>query len=211
MNLKETLKNYLHKIPAFLSGILLGALLTGAFFIFKLNDYFLTIKNSFSDKVTVIEQKNNDATDEQKQKSQKKSTIKKYPHEKDTVLSENTDNADNTHVVEEKTLSTKTLKIISIEEPGDTLVKNTAEAPDTNPENLLIIEFKQTPFNNKGYYFDNNSLVLYGLQDIPYINIYRLHNDLYLKYDKVVYKLPYVSEFQPLIRVEDVHLLAKLN
>lgn len=212
MQIKESIKKYIQKIPAFFSGFMLGVIATGAFFIFKINEYLIQIKQTIYPKITVIEK-----TEESKNTNIKS---RKYFQKNNQKISDTSisaidtttkTNDDNASVIEEKTISEKKLQIIHLDAVADTSLANLSEAPLYLKNNEMKILFKKNPFNNKGYYFENNHLVLYGLEDIPYINLYEYKNELYIKYDKVVFKLPFTTQFQTLIKVEDEVLLAKMN
>ncbi len=217
MNFKDTLKNYLQKIPAFISGMLVGSILTGAFFLFKINEYILQIKDALYPKITIVNKKNENDLKNNKHKIHKKTTSnqldKKNTNTGNTnieLISEQTETG--TAIVEEKIISQKEIKIIHLENTSsDTLLHQVANIPAYTNENTIKIVFKKTPFNNKGYYFENNQLILYGLEDIPYINLYEYKGELYLKYDKLVFQLPYSNDFQSLIKVEDDYILARMN
>ncbi|MEW6774611.1 MAG: hypothetical protein AB1304_11540 [Bacteroidota bacterium] len=215
MNIKESIKNFLHKIPAFLSGFMLGVILTGAFFLFKINDYIIQLKQSLYPKITVIENKDGHSTNDKKTKTynKPKKQNNNVPNEDTTILNNDDSSTNETaQIIEEKILSEKNIQIIHLNENSkDTLLSQLAEAPEYIKNNNIKIVFKKTPFNNKGYYFEDNHLVLYGLEDIPYINVYEYKNDLYIKYDKLIFQLPYTNRFQPLIKVQNEHLLAKMT
>jgi hypothetical protein len=215
MNIKESIKNYIQKIPAFLSGMLVGIIITGSFFLLKINDYLIQLKETLYPKITVIEKETNT------KESVKNNKTKKYTNEN---ISSNTSQSiqdtsqnlnqekENIPVIEEKIISKKEVKIIHLNNNDtDTTLTKIAEIPQIIKDKTIQIIFKKTPFNNKGYYFEDNALVLYGLEDIPYINIYEYNNTLYIKYDKRVFQLSYTNSFQPLIKVEDEHLIAKMN
>lgn len=220
--IKDTLKNYLQKIPAFLSGFMLGVLLTGAFFIFKINEYILQFKETVYPKITVTESQVTSTKDNDTKSIASK---KKHKQQKDTALSsinnttlndssstsEIETEQDHLAIVEEQTLSEKEFKIIHLENTHDTTFSTLAEVPTPIRDNSIKVIFKKTPFNSKGYYFENNHLVLVGLQDIPYINLYEYKGELYCKYDKVVFKLSYTNTFENLIKLEDELILAKMN
>ncbi|GIV29629.1 MAG: hypothetical protein KatS3mg028_0695 [Bacteroidia bacterium] len=213
MHIKESIKKFVQKIPAFFSGFMLGVIVTGAFFIFKINEYLMQIKQTIYPKITVIEKTEKSENNGSKPKKYPpKNSTKKYSDTSASgIIPASEDNNDNTSVLEEKIISEKTLQIIHLNAPIDTALANLSEVPPYLKSNEIKMIFKKTPFNNKGYYFENNHLVLYGLEDIPYINLYEYKNELYVKYDKVVFKLPYTSQFQPLIKVNDEVLLAKMN
>ncbi|HPQ09385.1 MAG TPA: hypothetical protein PK995_09185 [Bacteroidia bacterium] len=215
MNIKESIKNYIQKIPAFLSGMLVGIIITGSFFLLKINDYQIQLKETLYPKITVIEKETN-AKESVKNNKTKKYTNKNNSSNTSQSIQDTSQNLNQEKeiipVIEEKIISKKEVKIIHLNNNDtDTTLTKIAEIPQIIKDNTIQIIFKKTPFNNKGYYFEDNALVLYGLEDIPYINIYEYNNTLYIKYDKRVFQLSYTNSFQPLIKVEDEHLIAKMN
>ncbi|RME13544.1 MAG: hypothetical protein D6799_08040 [Bacteroidetes bacterium] len=213
MSIKESIKKFVQKIPAFFSGFMLGVIITGAFFIFKINEYIMQIKQNIYPKITVIEKtEKSEVPGSKPKKPPQKNNTKNYADTSvSDIISGSENNNDNAFVIEEKIVSEKTLQIIHLDAPTDTALANLSEVPPYLQNNEIKIIFKKNPFNNKGYYYENNHLVLYGLEDIPYINVYEYKNDLYVKYDKMVFKLPFTTRFQTFIKVEDEMLLAKMN
>ncbi|MCX8167297.1 MAG: hypothetical protein N3E37_05615, partial [Candidatus Micrarchaeota archaeon] len=191
MDIKQSIKNFLHKIPAFFSGLMLGIILTGSFFLFKINEYLLQIKKTLYPKITVVEEKQKNSQTDTKTKKHSKN----YEQKNNTIQMPTADSSvaesNNPTILEEKNISEKKIQIIRLNTPSDTTLAKTSEIPTSFRESEIKIIFRKTPFNNKGYYFDDNYLVLYGLEDIPYINVYEYNNELYIKYDKVVFQLPF--------------------
>jgi hypothetical protein len=212
MNIKESIKNYFSKIPAFLSGMLVGIVLTGSFFLFKINEYILQIKEAIYPKITVIQRDNATSTNEEKTKTSTPFKKQKQSIQKDTNIESINDVTTSNNILEEKVISEKIIKIISLSShSSDTLIAQIADVPIANEDKSIKIIFKKTPFNNKGYFYENNAIVVYGLEDIPYINIYEYKGELYMKYDKVLFHLPYTDQFQSFIKVNDDSILAKVN
>ncbi|GIV27005.1 MAG: hypothetical protein KatS3mg027_0819 [Bacteroidia bacterium] len=215
MTIKESIKNLLNKIPAFFSGMLVGIVLTGVFFLFKINEYLLQIKDTLYPKMTVITQKaesNEKINKPNTKKIKRKENLKSNDKNDTTIDFIEYEKENSSAVIQEKITSEKEIKIIHLEnESPDTLLNNLSDVPHYANDNAMRIVFKKTPFNNKGYYFENNYLVLVGLEDIPYINLYEYKGELYIKYDKLVFKLPYTNEFSNLIKINDEYLLARMN
>lgn len=213
MNIKESIKSYFSKIPAFLSGMLVGIVLTGSFFLFKINEYILQIKDTIYPKITVIQKDNTKSTtNEDKTKTTTPLKKQKRQIQKDTNIESINEVTTSTNILEEKIISEKIIKIISLSSQSlDTLIAPIADVPIANKDKSIKIIFKKTPFNNKGYFYENNAIVMYGLEDIPYINIYEYKGELYMKYDKVLFHLPYTDQFQSFIKVSNDSILAKIN
>jgi hypothetical protein len=205
------------KIPPFVFGVTVGLVIGVAFFVFKLNDLFDRVRQSATEKITVIEQPIKQQDDE-KQRVKKdgerfKINLKKSKvnyHEVDSLLADE----NSITVATDELLSVKTVKLIKIDErsaSNDSLAAKLANVDESTVTNLYFIEFWKTPLNSRGYRFTKNKVMLYGFPDFTSATLYSLDNDYYLKSGEQVYKLFYSPEFKKLERVVDTDLLAKIN
>jgi hypothetical protein len=202
------------KIPSFVFGLSIGLLIGIAFFLFKIDSIFNNLKSSLSsDKVTVVEQKVE--TDEEKEKSKKERfKIKMGKHDKvnykevDSII--NSDAGLN--IVVDQLLSTKVIKVINLssDPSNDSLAQKVAGVNPLSSESYTI-EFWRTPLNSKGYRFQKNKVMLYGVNDHTDLLLYQLEGRYYIKSFEVVYQLESSSDFQPLVKVNDPELLSKLD
>ncbi len=203
------------KIPTFVFGLSIGLLVGIGFFVLKINDLFNKLKESASEKITVIE-KTVDTTDEdEKTKNKnrfkinfKKSTKINYT-EVDSLIKEDS----GINIASDELLTVKNIKIIQIGEfipSKDSSDIQKTRLDNTNSE-LYFVEFWKTPLNSKGYRFTKNKIMLYGFDDFSNLTLYEIDNSFYIKSSDQVYKLLYSSEFKQLDRVLDSELLAKIN
>ncbi len=203
------------KIPTFVFGLSIGLLVGIGFFVLKINDLFNKLKESASEKITVIE-KTVDTTDEdEKTKNKnrfkinfKKSTKINYS-EVDSLIKEDS----GINIASDELLTVKNIKIIQIGEfipSKDSSDIQKTRLDNTNSE-LYFVEFWKTPLNSKGYRFTKNKIMLYGFDDFSNLTLYEIDNSFYIKSSDQVYKLLYSSEFKQLDRVLDSELLAKIN
>ena len=203
------------KIPTFVFGVSIGLLVGIGFFVLKINDLFNKLKESASEKITVIE-KTVDTTDEdEKTKNNnrfkinfKKSTKINYS-EVDSLIKEDS----GINIASDELLTVKNIKIIQIGEfipSKDSSDIQKTRLDDTNSD-LYFVEFWKTPLNSKGYRFTKNKIMLYGFDDFSNLTLYEIDNSFYIKSSDQVYKLLYSSEFKQLDRVLDSELLAKIN
>ena len=203
------------KIPTFVFGLSIGLLVGIGFFVLKVNDLFNKLKESASEKITVIE-KTVDTTDEdEKTKNNnrfkinfKKSTKINYS-EVDSLIKEDS----GINIASDELLTVKNIKIIQIGEfipSKDSSDIQKTRLDNTNSE-LYFVEFWKTPLNSKGYRFTKNKIMLYGFDDFSNLTLYEIDNSFYIKSSDQVYKLLYSSEFKQLDRVLDSELLAKIN
>ena len=203
------------KIPTFVFGLSIGLLVGIGFFVLKINDLFNKLKESASEKITVIE-KTVDSTDEdEKTKNKnrfkinfKKSTKINYS-EVDSLIKEDS----GINIASDELLTVKNIKIIQIGEfipSKDSSDIQKTRIDDTNSD-LYFVEFWKTPLNSKGYRFTKNKIMLYGFDDFSNLTLYEIDHSFYIKSSDQVYKLLYSSEFKQLDRVLDSELLAKIN
>ena len=211
----QNLKKLKRKIPTFVFGLSIGLLVGIGFFVLKVNDLFNKLKESASEKITVIE-KTVDTTDEdEKTKNNnrfkinfKKSTKINYS-EVDSLIKEDSD----INIASDELLTVKNIKIIQIGEfipSKDSSDIQKTRIDDTNTD-LYFVEFWKTPLNSKGYRFTKNKIMLYGFDDFSNLTLYEIDHSFYIKSSDQVYKLLYSSEFKQLDRVLDSELLAKIN
>ena len=211
----QNLKKLKRKIPTFVFGLSIGLLVGIGFFVLKVNDLFNKLKESASEKITVIE-KTVDTTDEdEKTKNNnrfkinfKKSTKINYS-EVDSLIKEDS----GINIASDELLTVKNIKIIQIGEfipSKDSSDIQKTRIDDTNSD-LYFVEFWKTPLNSKGYRFTKNKIMLYGFDDFSNLTLYEIDHSFYIKSSDQVYKLLYSSEFKQLDRVLDSELLAKIN
>ena len=203
------------KIPTFVFGLSIGLLVGIGFFVLKINDLFNKLKESASEKITVIEKTVNTTDEEEKTKNNnrfkinfKKSTKINYS-EVDSLIKEDS----GINIASDELLTVKNIKIIQIGEfipSKDSSDIQKTRLDDTNSD-LYFVEFWKTPLNSKGYRFTKNKIMLYGFDDFSNLTLYEIDNSFYIKSSDQVYKLLYSSEFKQLDRVLDSELLAKIN
>jgi len=202
-------------IPTFVFGLSIGLLLGVAFFLFKINDIFTSIKDSVKDQVTVIEKPVSDVKEEESKKDKERFVIKFNKTNKvnykevDSLIQKDSE----LNVATDELVSIKSIKIIQLatNEPQDSTAGKLAGIENNPSSSLCFIEFWKTPLNAKGYRYTKNKLQLYGFVDFNDLLIYKLAGDQYLKSAEQVYKLEYGSEFRKLEKVVDSEILAKIN
>ncbi|MCC7018082.1 MAG: hypothetical protein IT564_12880 [Rhodospirillales bacterium] len=203
------------KIPTFVFGLSIGLLIGVAFFLFKIDSIFNSLKSSLSsDKVTVVEQKVE--TEEEKEKSKNKERFKIKVGTQAKVNYKEVDSIINSdaslNIIVDQLLSTKIVKVINLssDPSGDSLAQKIAGVNPIQSESY-VIEFWKTPLNSKGYRFQKNKVMLYGVNDHNDLLLYQLQGRYFIKSFEVVYELESSSDFVPLVKVSDVELLSKLE
>ena len=211
----QNLKKLKRKIPTFVFGLSIGLLVGIGFFVLKVNDLFNKLKESASEKITVIEKTVETTDEDEKTKNNnrfkinfKKSTKINYS-EVDSLIKEDS----GINIASDELLTVKNIKIIQIGEfipSKDSSDIQKTRLDDTNSD-LYFVEFWKTPLNSKGYRFTKNKIMLYGFDDFSNLTLYEIDHSFYIKSSDQVYKLLYSSEFKQLDRVLDSELLAKIN
>ncbi len=211
----QNLKKLKRKIPTFVFGLSIGLLVGIGFFVLKVNDLFNKLKESASEKITVIEKTVETTDEDEKTKNNnrfkinfKKSTKINYS-EVDSLIKEDS----GINIASDELLTVKNIKIIQLGEfipSKDSSDIQKTRLDDTNSD-LYFVEFWKTPLNSKGYRFTKNKIMLYGFDDFSNLTLYEIDHSFYIKSSDQVYKLLYSSEFKQLDRVLDSELLAKIN
>ena len=203
------------KIPTFVFGLSIGLLVGIGFFVLKINDLFNKLKESASEKITVIEKTVETTDEDEKTKNKnrfkinfKKSTKINYS-EVDSLIKEDS----GINIASDELLTVKNIKIIQLGEfiPSKDSSDIQKTRLDGTKSDLYFVEFWKTPLNSKGYRFTKNKIMLYGFDDFSNLTLYEIDHSFYIKSSDQVYKLLYSSEFKQLDRVLDSELLAKIN
>jgi hypothetical protein len=70
------------------------------------------------------------------------------------------------------------------------------------PSNFAKVEFWRSPINYKGYKFNNNKLVLFGIYMYEDAILESRNNKIYLNYANTFYLIEKTDDFQPLMVVK---------
>lgn len=202
------------KIPSFVFGVSIGLLIGIAFFLFKIHSIFNSIRSIGSNKVTVVEQKV--GSDEEKEKTKNKERFKIKVSNQARVNYKEVDSIINSdasiNVVVDQLLSSKLIKIINLtnSNTNDSLAQNVS-AVNSIQSDSYVMEFWKTPLNSKGYRFQKNKIMLYGINDHNDLLLYQFEGRYFIKSFEVVYELESTHDFQPLVKVNNIELLSKLD
>jgi hypothetical protein len=203
------------KIPSFVFGLSIGLLIGIAFFLFKIDSIFNSLRSSLgSEKVTVVEQKVESDAEKDKAKNKERFKIKISNQAKvnykevDSIISSDA----SLNIVVDQLLSTKVVKVINLssDPSNDSLAQKVAGVANLQSESY-VIEFWKTPLNSKGYRFQKNKVMLYGVNDHDNLLLYQMEGRYFIKSFEVVYELQSSSDFQPLMKVNSPELLSKLD
>ena len=128
------------------------------------------------------------------------------------------ENPENIIVMKDEFLSAKMIDLNSIngEQGGvvnskDSLLEQVSGVKDYALKNAYRMEFWKSPINYKGYKMIKNKIVLYGIDPLDVIKLYKVENEMFLKCRQTIYQLQYANDFSPFERVMDEGILAKLK
>lgn len=75
-----------------------------------------------------------------------------------------------------------------------------------------IVEFWESPINYKGYKMGNKKIILFGIgEEFENVSLLQVDKKIYLKYYDMVYQLDVTYNFEPLKKITDKTLLAKIE
>lgn len=120
-------------------------------------------------------------------------------------------------VRKDEILASKLLEVVSLNQQtnatADSLLQKVSGVRDDRnaTKQNFTIELWQSPLNYKGYKMSKSKIVIYGIQDIEGIKVYKLNDDVYLKNAANVYKLEYSDEFGAYQMVNDAAIVSKLK
>ncbi len=81
----------------------------------------------------------------------------------------------------------------------------------TDDNNIITVEFWQSPINYVGYKWANNKLVLFGFYDFTATKIIACDDNYYMNYGTLYYLLENTNTFRNLSLVNDPAIIKKLN
>lgn len=231
--------SFKEKSQGFIVGILVGLIVAGGFFIFKLDDYFKelsfykSVSNTFSsaEKPDVEPVKEEPVSESKKTKAVKKTTASIADEEiitekpsadsskvvKDTLTLENP-NTDEVVVRKDELISTKTLEIINLDPVAkmtgkDSLLMKVSGIKDdrSNSKQFMNVEFWTSPLNYKGYKMSKYKLILYGIASPEGMKLFKLDDVIYMKSASLVYRYDASGEFKPYERITDETVINRLK
>ena len=235
------MSSFKEKSYGFIIGILVGLIVAGGFFIFKLDDYFKelnfykSVSNTFSndEKISVPEVKES-TTNEAKEKKKKTKLVTAVTNEEDLVeeniskvdsnkvakdsLTLENPSSDDVIVRKDELLSTKTLEVINMDPVAkmngkDSLLQKVSGIKDdrNSSKQYINIEFWSSPLNYKGYKMSKYKLILYGVASPEGMKIFKLEDVIYLKTASFVYRLDTSGDFKPYERISDESIISRLK
>lgn len=217
-----------NRLQVFLLGLLFGIVLSGGFFLLKLDDY---VKDFAMNNPLV----NQDEKDED-ETTQDQSSEKTVKPKKNTNVSDENNRNDVTNESDSLSSDDTTGNVLVTDPNGDIVVRTNellgekvvslvnldgTKAIDSirskeagikeEPGKSVTVEFWQSPLNYKGYTLSRSRLVLFGFGTEENISLYRLDQSMFMKTTGGVFRLENTADFRQLERVTDEGLLARLQ
>lgn len=91
----------------------------------------------------------------------------------------------------------------------DSLLGNYQRRSDT--ENMLVVEFWQSPLNFRGYKMSHHKLIIYGLDQVEAFSLHSDGKSFFIKYFENIYPVSQTLEFKQLIPLLDPVLLEEFQ
>lgn len=216
-----------NRLQVFLLGLLFGIVLSGGFFLLKLDDYVkdfamnnpLTSQDKDEDEVVVEDEKgdkpvkpkkNNDVTDENEVTDVTDSSDVNTSADTGSTTS-TTDPNNNIVVRTNELLGEKVVALVNLDgvKAIDSIRSKEAGIKE-DPGKSVTVEFWQSPLNYKGYTLSRSRLVLFGFTTDENVSLYRMDNTMFMKTSGGVFRMENTADFRQLERVTDESLLARL-
>jgi hypothetical protein len=216
-----------NRLQVFLLGLLFGIVLSGGFFLLKLDDYVkdfamnnpLVNQDNKEDEETAT---GNQTTDKQVKPKKNNTTVVADENdvidENDSLLSDDT--TGNVFVTDpngEIVVRTNELlgeKVVSLVNLDGTKAIDSIRSKEAgikeDPGKSVTVEFWQSPLNYKGYTLSRSRLVLFGFNTDESVSLYRMDQAMFMKTNGGVFRLENTADFRQLERVTDESLLARL-
>lgn len=229
------------KAQIFFTGLSIGLLIAGAFFILKLDDYFKELSIYKKVSQTFLPQAEAPAVDTLKNDAGKEpaARVKRIKIAEparmsvteqeetqqpvtDTIRSSRSDTTnaaaagDDIVIKKDELLTAKTIEVTNLGSPvkpaaKDSLLQKVSGIKDDKITDRFNVEFWESPLHYKGYKLGKSRMVLYGFTPGESLKLYRYDDALYLKNAGVVYRLDYTTDYRPYERVTDEQVIGRLK
>lgn len=217
-----------NRLQVFFLGLLLGVVLTGGFFLLKLDHY---VKELAQNNVLTGDQSKEQPDETTTGETDKTSPDNTKSHQDKRKVSTDevidttvTDAAIDTGIVidagnpgdeivvrQNELLGQKEVALVNLDgtKALDSIRTKEAGIKEESGKSLTV-EFWKSPLNSKGYTMSRNRLVLFGFPAEEDVALYRVDNSMLMKTTAGVFRLENTADFRQMERVTDEALLAKL-
>lgn len=218
-----------NRLQVFFLGLLLGVVLSGGFFLLKLDDYVRDfamnnplVNRDKNEDDEVVKDDNNDT-----KPVKPKTNVTDVADETDvTDETDSTDSADggdslgevnvtdpNGEIIVRKNelLAEKVVALVNLDgTKAIDSIRSKEAGINEDAGKSLTIEFWQSPLNSKGYTMSRSRLVLFGFAAEEQVSLYKLNNLIFMKTGGGVFRLENTADFRQMDKVTDETLLSKL-
>lgn len=91
------------------------------------------------------------------------------------------------------------------------VVSGTKDESKKNSQQKMLVELWASPIKYKGYQASKNKIIFYGFNDIDELKLYSYKNNMYLRYNEIVYNIELSSDFSNYEKVNDSNILTLIN
>jgi hypothetical protein len=91
------------------------------------------------------------------------------------------------------------------------VVSGTKDESKKNSQQKTLVELWTSPINYRGYQASKNKIIFYGFNDIDELKLYSYKNNMYLRYNEIVYNIELSSDFSNYEKVSDSNILTLIN
>lgn len=215
-----------NRLQVFFLGLLFGIVLSGGFFLLKLDDYVKDfamnnplMNRSKDDDEPVVNENPTDLSEQPKKNNPEDNPGKRTPEQvsfdsltpKDTIVNVYVSNPDDEIVVRtNEKIGEKFVTLVNLDgtKAIDSIRSKEAGIRE-EPGRIVTVEFWRSPLNYKGYTLTRSRLVLFGLAE-ENISLYRMDQSMFMKTAGGVFRLENTADFRQLERVTDEALLGRL-
>lgn len=217
-----------NRVQVFFLGLLLGVVLSGGFFLLKLDDYVkdFAMNNPLTSQSKDDEEVVTDEAQDDKEVKPKKNTVNVSDGNDETDVTDSADTSvsddtsggamvsdPNSDIVvrTNELLGEKVITLVNLDgtKAIDSIRSKEAGIKE-EPGKSVTVEFWQSPLNYKGYTLSRSRLVLFGFNTEESVSLYRLDQTMFMKIAGGVFRLENTADFRQLERVTDEALLARL-
>jgi hypothetical protein len=122
----------------------------------------------------------------------------------DSVESENANANEEIEVKKDLLIASKAVPVTDkTKDKDESLSKDVAQKlpdadlPQDERVDTFIVEFWVSPIHYKGYKMSKNKLVLFGLENIEDVKLFRVNNSMFMRYGEAWYSLAFTYDFTP--------------
>jgi hypothetical protein len=86
-----------------------------------------------------------------------------------------------------------------------------ADLPFEGRVDTFTVEFWVSPIHYKGYKMSKNKLLLFGIENIEDVKLYRVNNVIYMRYGESLYPLSFTYDFMPYQKLKEAETPQELK